>query len=190
MNNDERSFIYDNSDKFNRVSNDSIFEYSVDFTKSYKANKKMLENNFDIFTKDSNIPDKVPGVWIIEDYYDKVKKTDIKEIYEVCCTSDIVKEMLRGVQFLFLGKRDSRKDIYKNFRNNTYTRYKYQQIYLRMKRKLKSNHNPELCFKIVNIDDSKECREKCEMSIAIHGKATFWSPNSDQLKIINRSIKG
>lgn len=185
MNNKERENLYRMDELFDKVDLGSIFSFHVDLTRSYNYNKKHLENQFrEVFG--NNI---ISGVWIIEDIDDKVKKTEIVEVYEVCSSSNILAEMLRGLQFLYLGKRDARKDIYKNFTRNTYTRYKYQQIYLKTKRKTKGNHDAGLSFRIVLNERDKIKRDSDEISIAISNKAVFWSPNKEQSKIINEKLK-
>lgn len=98
--------------------------------------------------------------------------------YDVCETSSVCQEMIDYYQYLTVAKRDVRKNIYKSFKRKVYTRYKTQQIYKSLPK------NKKVKFGVICYSNDKEARLKVEMEAAAVLKATWWSPNPVQNKII------
>lgn len=178
-----RLYIYKNRDKFdlNYFEDKSLPYLEIDLSKSYATNKKKIEKIFGNKRK--------PGIWIIEDSNSNIKKNEYCVVYEVAQTSWIQNEMIKDLQFIYLGIRDSKKNIYARFKQNVYRRYKYQQIYKEIKRKTKKGHTPKIVFRqIVEESDSKK-REEIEIKVALSKRAVWWSPNQAQNKFIWSKIK-
>ena len=131
----------------------------IDFSHSCDWNIKRIEESMPMY----------PGVWII---------TDNNNYYEVASTYNIQKEAIEACKWLFLGKRDVRKNIYKSYTRQVYTRYKYQQIYK------KSGPNHKIIFKVIFLEPNKEIRDNLEIDVAYITRAMYWSPSYDQSKVI------
>lgn len=177
-----RKYLYKNKNKFNLDYNmeDECISVEIDLSKSCAHNKKKIEKA---------LPEKrLPGIWIIIDSSDSIKKNSTIETYEVLSTSDIKEEMIKDLQFIYLGIRDSRKNIYNNFSRNVYRRYKYQQIYKTIKAKTKRGHAPTLVFKHIITEPIKDKREDVELKIALDLEAVWWSSNPKQSKYIQKVL--
>lgn len=166
------------------VENNSLPYFVVDFSKSYDWNKRHIGKIFS-----NNNSSKVPGIWIIEDSKEDIKSSEPSITYEVAQTKDILRECIACLKWLFLGKRDARKNIYSNYCKKVYTRYKYQQIYLIASRKTKAHHPTRLIFRQVTIEPCNEYRLLKEMCIAINREAYFWSPDPTQYEMILNILK-
>lgn len=178
-----RKFIYKNKNKFNldyRIDEDVVY-IVIDLDKSYAYNKKQIDKAFLRFGE------RVPGVWVICDNEPSIKGGKI-EYYEVLSTADMHDEMLKDLQFIYLGIRDAKKNIYNNFRRNVYRRYKYQQIYKRVKLKTQKPHHTVLIFKQVVFEPVRENRENIELKVALDKEAVWWSSNPHQARYIQRII--
>lgn len=150
----------------------------IDLKKSYNFNKKKIldsiENTISTGKRGSKYFKSKGGIWCI---YGKNINGEI-EYFDVAETSSICQEMIKFLQFLTCGKRDVRKNIYKNFERKVYTRFKAQQIYKTLHR------NKILYFVVLEYNEDKNERINREIQYAYKLKASWWSPSPKQNKIL------
>lgn len=198
--NDNNTNISDSS-RFINLLDENISQsfkttFSINLNKGYRYNKNKIEKYFSSFNKKY-----ISGIWIIKDsslIESHIKRGESVTIYEVAETSSIKDEMIKDLQFIYLGKRDSRKNIYKSVKRNTYSRFKYQQIYLDSKKKIKRNHDHIINFSILSINNDiipesnysfdKNSRLIFELIFSLITEPKYWSPNPFQRKILNQCV--
>lgn len=179
--NKDREYLYSRKSLFEKpIYDEALPSFIVNFSKTYLWNKKELEK---IFKNDK-------GIWIIKDNKEAIKRGEVIQVYDVAETSYIKDECIKCLQYLFLGKRDYRKNLYnQKYIKRQYTRYKYQQIYLSANRKSKRNRKDILEIKQVYLNNDRNNRLKQEINIAVDLEARYWSPNPQQHKNIEKILK-